>query len=110
MSDLYVSGITACFLVAMYLLGFLSSELIRKRKEVDEIMATIQEVLDVVAATSGSADSIIVLLNGIKQQLADALAQIGGVPAEVQAKIDEVFAIAVANKAKIDEAVSANPV
>lgn len=73
-------------------------------------MATIQEVLDVVAATSGSADSIIVLLNGIKQQLADALAQIGGVPAEVQAKIDEVFAIAVANKAKIDEAVSANPV
>lgn len=107
MSDWYVAGITGCFLVAMFLLGFLSSELIRKRKEVDEIMATLDEILDVVTQTSGTADSIVVLIQGLKQQVADLLAQIGTVPPETQAKIDAIFDAAIANKAKLDAAVNA---
>ncbi len=107
MSDWYVAGITGCFLAAMFLLGFLTNELLIRRREVKEIMATLDEILDVVTQTSGTADSIVVLIQGLKQQVADLIAQIGTLPPEFQAKVDAIFDAAIANKAKLDAAVNA---
>lgn len=68
-------------------------------------MATLDEVLAEVTDESGRLDSIQALLDGIRQQLADALAGTT-LPTEVQAKVDAVFAGLTANKAKIDKALN----
>lgn len=70
-------------------------------------MATIDEILTEVNDESGRLDSIQALIDGIKQQLADALAG-ATLPAAVQAKVDAVFAGLTGNKAKIDKALNAN--
>jgi len=106
-SDWIVVGILGFSLTAMYLLGWLSSELFNTRREVRKIMATLDEILEVVTATSGTADSIVVLITGLKQQVADLIAQIGTLPPEFQAKVDAIFDAAIANKAKLDTAVNA---
>ena len=107
MSDWIVVGILGFSLTAMYLLGWLSSELFNTRREVRKIMATLDEILEVVTATSGTADSIVALITGLKQQVADLIAQIGTLPPEFQAKVDAIFDAAIANKAKLDTAVNA---
>jgi uncharacterized protein YukE len=107
MSDWIVVGILGFAFIAMYLLGWLSSELFGKRREVKKIMATLDEILDVVTQTSGTADSIVPLITGLKQQIADLIAATGTLPPEFQAKVDAIFDAAIANKAKLDTAVNA---
>jgi len=68
----------------------------------NQIMATIQDVQAAVAAESTVDDSIITLLNGIVQQLKDALAT--GNPAALDAVVQSIQA----NTAKLQAAVTAN--
>lgn len=68
---------------------------------------TLDETLAAVTAESAKDDSIIALLAGLKQQLADALANANLSP-ENQAKVDAIFDQATANAAKIDTAITAN--
>ena len=82
----------------------LLGEVLRKERR---IMATIDQVLQDVTDESTLEDSIITLLQGVQKQLADALANTT-IPADVQAKIDSVFAGLEANKAKVAAAVTAN--
>jgi len=65
-------------------------------------MATIQDINAAVAAQSTVEDSIIVLLNGIVQQLKDAQA------ANDPAALDKVIADITANTQKLQDAVTAN--
>lgn len=71
------------------------------------LMATLDETLAEVTAESTKLDSIQALIDGIRQQLADALAG-SGISADGQAKIDAIFAGLTANTAKIDRALTAN--
>lgn len=73
----------------------------------EAIMATLDEVLTEVTEESGRLDSIQALIDGIKQQLADALAGTT-LPTAVQAKVDQVFAHLGANRGKIDKALNEN--
>lgn len=66
------------------------------------LMATIQDVNAAIAAESSVDDSIIVLLNGIVQQLKDAQAS------NDPAALDTVIAGITANTKKIQDAVTAN--
>ena len=75
-------------------------------KKENEIMATLDEVLAKVTQESGSIDSLIALMEGIKQQLADALSG-ATLPPEVQAKVDAVFAGVEANINKVVAAIEA---
>lgn len=68
-------------------------------------MATLDEVLAEVTDESTRLDSIQALIDGIKQQLADALSGTT-LPAATQAKVDAVFAGLTSNKAKIDKALN----
>ena len=90
----------------------------RLRQSVDEVLgrltrlettmaATLDQVLSDVTAQTTKLDSIVSLITGLKQQLADALAGTT-LPPAVQAKVDAIFATAEANSAKIDTALSAN--
>lgn len=69
------------------------------------IMATLDEVLAEVTDESTRLDSIQALIDGIKQQLADALSG-ASLPNGVQAKVDAVFTGLTGNKAKIDKALN----
>lgn len=73
--------------------------------KMETIMATLDEVLAEVTDESTRLDSIQALIDGIKQQLADALSG-AALPPDVQAKIDAVFAGLTGNKAKIDKALN----
>lgn len=66
----------------------------------------IDETLEAVRAASGRTDSIIADRASLKQQLADALANVT-LPADVQAKIDEIFDIETGDAKKIDDALNA---
>jgi uncharacterized coiled-coil protein SlyX len=70
--------------------------------KVNLLMATIQDINAAVAAQSTVEDSIIVLLNGIVQQLKDAQA------ANDPAALDKVIADITANTQKLQDAVTAN--
>lgn len=70
-------------------------------------MATIQELLAEVSAQTTKLASWDALMDGLRQQLADALSGVT-LPPAVQAEIDKVFAVAKANTAKIDESLSEN--
>ena len=72
-----------------------------------KIMATLDEVLTDVADEGTQIDSLSVLVAGMKQQLADALAGTT-LPPAVQAKVDAVFAGVEANKQKVVDAINAN--
>lgn len=84
--------------------GHENNKLLRQLITIAEaLMATIQDLITKVASESTVDDSIITLLNGISQQLKDALAA-GGSPAQIQAVSDALDA----NIAKIQAAVTAN--
>lgn len=70
-------------------------------------MATLDETLAAVTAEDTKVDSIIALVAGLKQQLADALAGTT-LPPATQAKIDAIFSQATASAGKIDTAITAN--
>lgn len=67
---------------------------------------TLDDVLKDVTDESTLDDSIIALLTGIKAQLDAVLA--GGLTPALQAKVDQIFAQAEANKAKVAAAITAN--
>ncbi len=75
--------------------------------KLETIMATLDEVLTDVTDESSRLDSISALIDGLKTQLADALAGTT-LPPATQAKVDAIFTAAEANKAKIDKALNAN--
>jgi len=75
--------------------------------KVNKIMATLDEVLADVTEESTAIDSVSALIAGLQQQLKDALAG-ATIPANVQTKIDAVFAQAEANKGKLAAALAAN--
>ena len=79
----------------------------RLETKIGEIMATLDEVLAEISAQTTKLDSVIALIDGLKQQLADLLSGVV-VPPAVQAKIDEAFATAKTNAAKIADALDEN--
>lgn len=70
-------------------------------------MVDLDAVLQSVSDEDTLIDSVIALLNGVEQQLKDALAGTTISPA-VQAKIDAVFDKVEAQKAKVNAAIVAN--
>jgi hypothetical protein len=76
-------------------------------KTQEKMMATLDEVLADVTAETTQIASISALIDGLRQQLADALAG-ATLPPATQAKIDEIFTAAEANKAAIAKALAAN--
>jgi len=74
-------------------------------KEVN-LMATLQEVLDDVAAEKTVEESLITLTQGLKAQL-DAITSGSLTPAQ-QAQVDAIFAAVEANKTEVSAAVVAN--
>lgn len=76
-------------------------------EQLEKIMATLDETLAAVTAEDTKVDSIIALVGGLKQQLADALSGVT-LPAATQAKVDAIFAQATASAGKIDTAITAN--
>ena len=75
-------------------------------KQGELIMATLQEVLDDVRSEKTVIASVLTLIDGLKQQLADALA--GELSAEKQAQVDAIFAAAEENKSALSAAINAN--
>lgn len=68
---------------------------------------TIDEALAAVTDADTRTDSIIADRVSLKQQLADALANVH-IPDDVQAKIDRIFDISTGDAQKIDAALNAN--
>lgn len=70
-------------------------------------MATLDEVLADVTAEKTVIDSVSTLVDGLRQQLADALSG-AALPPAVQEKVNAIFDQAEANKAALAKAVTAN--
>lgn len=70
-------------------------------------MASLDETLAKVTEEDTDIDSVIALVTGLKQQLADALAG-ANLPPDTQAKVDAIFAQASASAGKIVTALGAN--
>jgi hypothetical protein len=73
----------------------------------NEIMATLDETLTVVQGEAAGIDSLIALVDGLKQQIADALSGVT-LPPAVQQKIDDVFSAVTSNAQKVQGALDAN--
>jgi hypothetical protein len=71
-------------------------------------MASIQDLVAAVDKETTDTGSLIALLAGIKQQLADALAQVGQLTPEQQAAIDGVFDKLNANDQAVADALGNN--
>lgn len=74
----------------------------------EQIMATIDDVLTEVTDESGRLDSIQAMIDGLKQQIADALSGVT-LPPAVQQKLDSVFTVLGTNKGKLDKALNNGP-
>lgn len=70
----------------------------------ESIMATLDEVLQAVKDESTQEDSVVVLLQQLREQIAGLVA--GNLPPDVQAKVDAVFTGLQANKAKLAGAIA----
>ena len=70
-------------------------------------MASLDETLAKVTEANTKADSLIALVAGLKQQLADALSGVA-LPPAVQSKVDAIFAEAASSVDEIDAAIAAN--
>ena len=75
--------------------------------KLETVMATLDQILQDVTDESTAIDGISALIDGLKQQLADALAGTT-LPPATQAKVDAIFAQAETNKGKIATALAAN--
>jgi len=102
MSDFYVAGITFCFLVAMFLLGYLTCLLTYRERRWEELMATIQDIQAKVTEQQTIVGSIVTLLSQLAQMLKDAIA--ANDPAAIQAVADAIDA----NTKALADAVVAN--
>lgn len=71
------------------------------------LMATLDQVLQDIADEKTAIASVSELIAGLKQQIADALSGVT-LPPAVQAKIDQVFEGAEANKKALADALAAN--
>ena len=71
----------------------------------EKIMATLDEVLEDVQGKSTVINSLSALISGLQQQIKDALANVT-IPPDAQAKIDQIFAAAETNKAKLAAALT----
>lgn len=71
-------------------------------------MPTLDEILAKVIEQDTRLDSVRELIIGLRQQVKDLLAQIGGISPENQAKIDAIFVQAQKNSAEIEEAIAEN--
>lgn len=69
---------------------------------------TLDETLAAVQAQKPGIDSIVALVTGLKQQLADALAGTT-LPPAVQAKVDAIFDGVTANAQEVNDALAATP-
>jgi hypothetical protein len=69
----------------------------------EKIMASLDETLDKVTEADTADDSIIALLQGLRDQIAT-----GGLSAADQAKVDAIFAKATSSVTKINAALAAN--
>jgi hypothetical protein len=78
-------------------------EIIKSNQE--QIMASLDDILADVTAESTAINSVGVLIGGLKQQLADALAGTK-LPPATQAKVDAIFTQAETNKAAIAAAIA----
>jgi uncharacterized protein YoxC len=76
-------------------------------RKIGVLMATLDQILADVTAESTAIDSVVALIDGLKKQLADALAGVT-LPAAVQAKVDAIFTGTEANAAKVAAALAAN--
>src|ERR1043165_3797373 len=74
----------------------------------DKMAHTLQEILDLVEAERTAVGSLSALIAGLRQQLADALAQIPDMTPEQQAAIDKIFDDASMNLNAITTALQAN--
>lgn len=70
-------------------------------------MPTLIETLNLVTAEDTTIDSVIVLVNSLKQQVADLLSG-ANVPPAVQAQVDAIFDAVTKSKTKLDAALAAN--
>lgn len=68
---------------------------------------TLQETLDLVTAEDTTVDSVIVLIDGLKQQVGDLLSG-ANIPPAVQTQVDAIFDAATKSKGKLDAALAAN--
>lgn len=73
----------------------------------EKIMASLDDVLSDITAETDAISSVSTLITGLKQQLADALSGTT-LPPATQAKVDQIFAAAEANKAALATAILAN--
>jgi len=73
-----------------------------------KIMATIQEVVALIKPLKSKVEGLNVLMDTMRKQIADLLAAAGGIPAEVQTAIDEVFTDAKALSDEITVAMDEN--
>lgn len=71
-------------------------------------MPTIDEVVAAVDKETTDVASLLALIAGLKQQLLDALAQVGVLTPEQQAAIDGVFAKLQANDQAVADALANN--
>lgn len=77
-------------------------------RKLEKIMHTLEEVLDLVRAQKTKIDSLNSLMDGIRQQIKDALG--GTVTPSMQMRIDQVFDAAKDNADALDEAITENTV
>lgn len=75
-------------------------------KQLEAIMATLEETLAAVQAEKTSEDSLVALVVGMKKQLDAALA--GALTPSQQMRVDAIFNQITTNKAAVDAAVTAN--
>jgi predicted metal-dependent enzyme (double-stranded beta helix superfamily) len=73
-----------------------------------DVMATIDQVVQDVNDESTAIDSVVVLIAGLRQQVADALSGVT-LPPDTQTKLDAVFSTAESNKAKLATALATAP-
>lgn len=101
------SGQTTADQIIHGLLEDMSGQLAQLGRKVDALMATLEQVLQVVTQESGQIDSLVALLAGMKQQLTDALSG-ATLPPAVQEQVDAIFTQATADVQKIADAINAN--
>lgn len=89
------------------LIQHLHRDIIGMFQKLEQIMATLDEVLADVTEEGTKLDSLSTFIAGLKQQIADALAG-ATLPPAVQAKVDAVFAGVETNKGKVQAALDAN--
>lgn len=70
-------------------------------------MKTLDELVAAVTAANTKTDSLITLVGGLKQQVADLLSG-AALPAGLQAKVDAAFDAVTAEAAKVQTALDAN--